>query len=131
MFKVLGVESRVKIIELLKSEGPLGTKRIAEVLGITPAAASQHLKILRHAGFVKSERRGYWVPHSIDEVSLENCCDMLTEVCRCGCMGPGHSTGKAQDDMQDLHSLKQHKKCLEDELKKVRKRIAEIEKQKD
>ena len=129
MFKVLGVETRVKIIELLKSEGPLGAKRIAELLGITPAAASQHLKILRHAGFVKSERRGYWVPHSIDVVSLEHCCDALNEVCRCGCTGPGHSQAGHPKAAQSLRSLKQYRKNLEKELRKVEKKIEQIEKQ--
>ena len=129
MFKVLGVETRVKIIELLKSEGPLGAKRIAELLGITPAAASQHLKILRHAGFVKSERRGYWVPHSIDVVSLEHCCDALNEVCRCGCTGPGHSQAGHPKAAQSLCSLKQYRKNLEKELRKVEKKIEQIEKQ--
>ena len=38
MFKALAVETRVKIIELLKSEGPLGAKKIAELVGVTPAA---------------------------------------------------------------------------------------------
>ena len=56
MLKALAVETRVKIIELLKSEGPLGAKKIAELFGITPAAVSQHLKILKQAGFVRSER---------------------------------------------------------------------------
>ena len=45
MFKVLGVETRVRIIELLKSKGPLGANNIAERIGVTPAAVSQHLKI--------------------------------------------------------------------------------------
>ena len=40
MFKALAVETRVKIIELLKSEGPLGAKKISELLGVTPAAVS-------------------------------------------------------------------------------------------
>jgi len=56
MFKVLGVDTRVRIIELLKSKGPLGAKNIAELVGITPAAVSQHLKILRQSGLVRSER---------------------------------------------------------------------------
>ena len=36
MFKALAVDTRVKIIELLKSDGPLGAKKIAELVGITP-----------------------------------------------------------------------------------------------
>jgi len=43
MFKALAVETRVKIIDLLKSEGPLGAKKISELLGITPAAGGDGL----------------------------------------------------------------------------------------
>ncbi len=59
MFKVLGVETRVKIIELLKSKGPLGVKAIAEKLSITPSAVSQHLRILSHE--VVYLRRDEWI----------------------------------------------------------------------
>jgi len=79
--KALAVETRVKIIDLLKSEGPLGAKKISELLGVTPAAVSQHLKILKQAGFVRSERNGYWIPYSIDEGALNNCREVLTEIC--------------------------------------------------
>ena len=59
MFKVLAVETRVKIIDLLKTEGPLGAKKISELLGITPAAVSQHLRILT-AGRV-GQKRTRWL----------------------------------------------------------------------
>src|SRR4030065_1245817 len=84
IFKVLAVETRVKIIELLKSKGPFGSKNIAEMGGITPAAVSQHLKLLRQAGLVRNERKGYWIPYSIDEEALHNCQQILNEVCTCG-----------------------------------------------
>ena len=58
IFKILSVETRIRIIELLKSKGPIGVKDIAKEIGITPAAVSQHLKLLRQAGLVKNERRG-------------------------------------------------------------------------
>ncbi|MEE8480050.1 MAG: metalloregulator ArsR/SmtB family transcription factor, partial [Desulfobacterales bacterium] len=64
IFKVLSVETRVKIIELLKAQGPLGAKDIAATIGITTAAVSQHLKILKQAGLVRSERKGYWIPYT-------------------------------------------------------------------
>ena len=63
IFKVVSVETRVKITELLKGQGPLGAKGIAATIGITTAAVSQHLKILKHAGLVRSERNGYWIPY--------------------------------------------------------------------
>ncbi len=115
MFKVLGVETRVKIIDLLKSQGPLGAKKIAEMVGVTTAAASQHLKILKQAGFVRSERNGYWIPYSIDEEALENCRDVLTEICTCGCKGTGDFKEKELGGAS-LESLRQYEKEMENEL---------------
>ncbi|MHC4173237.1 MAG: ArsR/SmtB family transcription factor [Planctomycetota bacterium] len=125
MFKVLGVETRVKIIELLKSKGPLGAKNIAEVLGITPAAVSQHLKVLRQASLVKNERKGYWIPYSIDEEALENCRCLLTEVCTCGCKGKGRF--KEQElKKAGLTCLIKYEKELKKELQNVRERISAV-----
>ncbi len=126
MFKVLGVETRVKIINLLKSKGPLGAKNIAELVGITPAAVSQHLKILRQAGLVRNERKGYWIPYSIDEEALEKCRQELNEVCTCGCRGSGN-VGEKELSHSSLESLKKYEKELGNELRIVRERIKEIE----
>ena len=128
MFKVLGVETRVRIIEILKSKGPLGVKNISEVIGITPAAVSQHLKVLRQAGLVRNERKGYWIPYSIDEEALENCRSILNEVCTCGCKGTGRF--KEQElSGANLESLKKYEKELKKELQSIRERISEIRNQ--
>ena len=129
MFKVLGVQTRIRIIDLLKSKGPLGAKNIAEIVGITTAAVSQHLKILKQAGLVRSERRGYWIPYSIDEEGLENCRQILNEVCTCGCLGTGKFKEKKLKD-SSLESLRKYEKELQNELDTVRERIKEIESQK-
>ena len=126
MFKVLAVETRVKIIELLKSKGPLGTKNIAELVGITPASVSQHLRVLRQAGLVKSERKGYWIPYSIDEEALESCRQVLNEVCTCGCGGTGRFREKELSG-SSLTSLKKYEKELRNEISIVRERIKEID----
>jgi len=126
MFKVLAVETRVKIIDLLKTEGPLGAKKISELLGITPAAVSQHLRILRQVGLVRSERDGYWIPYSIDEDALHNCRELLTEVCTCGCQGTGNFKEKETVN-SSLDSLKKYRNEIETELKNVKHRIAELE----
>jgi ArsR family transcriptional regulator len=125
MFKVLGVETRVKIIDLLKSRGPLGAKGISELLGVTPAAVSQHLKILRQAGLVRNERKGYWIPYSIDEEALEDCGHILSEVCTCGCKDACRYTGRELRG-SDVESLKKYEKELLTELRAVRERIKEI-----
>lgn len=125
MFKVLGVETRIKIIDLLKSKGPLGAKNIAQQLGITTAAVSQHLKILKQAGLAQSQRNGYWIPYSLNEEALENCRIALNEVCECGCRGPGKFRGKAKNGI-NLESLKKYKKDLQNELRIVEDRINKI-----
>ena len=126
MFKVLSVETRVRIIELLKGQGPLGAKDIAATIGITTAAVSQHLKILKQAGLVRSERKGYWIPYTIDEKAMENCRQILNEVCTCGCQGTGKFR-ESQPEISNRESLKKYEKELRNELSTVRQRLKELE----
>jgi DNA-binding transcriptional ArsR family regulator len=65
IFKVLSVGSRVRMIELLK-ERSLCVNALAKALEITPAAVSQHLRVLRDAEVVLPERRGYSVHYRVD-----------------------------------------------------------------
>ena len=125
IFKVLAVDTRVRIIELLKSKGPLGVNNIAELVGITPSAVSQHLKILKHAGLVRNERKGYWIPYSIDEEALESCRQVLNEVCTCGCGGIGNFKEKELGGSSTV-LLQNYEKELLNELKTVQERIREI-----
>ncbi len=129
MFKVLGVDTRIRIIELLKSRGPLGAKNIAELVGITPAAVSQHLKTLRQSGLVRSERKGYWIPYSIDEQAMEDCRQVLNEVCTCGCQGTGKFREKELVD-SSLESLKKYEEELRNELRIVQERMRETDSEK-
>ncbi len=127
MFKVLGVENRIQIIDLLKKNGPLGVNELSEALKITPSAVSQHLKILRHAGLVRSERKGYWIPYKINEEALEQCQDLLSKVCSCGCKGTGKIREGELDAAQDKKTLlKNWEKELQRELNEVRSRLEEL-----
>ena len=61
----------------------------------------------------------------LDEAALEDCRQVLNQVCTCGCRG----TGSFKEDElsgSDLTSLEQHEKELCDELATVRERIAEL-----
>lgn len=69
VFKVLSVESRVKIVHLLKSK-VLCVNALAKRLNITPAAVSQHLRVLRGSGIVTPEKRGYFVHYRLNEETL-------------------------------------------------------------
>jgi DNA-binding transcriptional ArsR family regulator len=127
LFKVLSVESRIRIIDLLKQKGPLGVNDLSEALGITPSAVSQHLKVLRYAGLVRSERKGYWLPYEIDADALNQCQELLTEVCTCGCKGTGRVREAEVEKAKDkLSLLKKYERELKKELGEVRARIREI-----
>ena len=86
--------------------------------------------MLRQAGFVRNERKGYWIPYSIDERALDNCCSALNEVCRCGCQGTGRFKEQAFIEAS-LTSLMKYEEELEEELKNVREKISEMRERRD
>jgi DNA-binding transcriptional ArsR family regulator len=77
--KVLGVEARVRILQLLK-EQVLCVGAIAARLDITQGAVSQHLRILREAGLVQSEKRGYYVHYAIDPKAFQQWKEVLGDL---------------------------------------------------
>ncbi|MBN1957546.1 MAG: winged helix-turn-helix transcriptional regulator [Desulfuromonadales bacterium] len=70
-FKVLSVETRVRMIELLKRRS-LCVNALAKILHITPAAVSQHLRVLRDADLVIADKQGYFVHYRVNEETLAN-----------------------------------------------------------
>jgi len=84
VFKALGDESRLKIIESLFGR-ELSVSEITEYTGIQYSQVSHHLSILRNAGIVADTRMGKYVVYKINpellhseyrkERSLDfNCC---------------------------------------------------------
>ena len=131
LFKVLGVETRIRIIELLKQKGPLGVNELAEAIDVTSSAVSQHLKILKLAGLVRNERKGVWIPYSLNEEALEQCQEILSKVCTCGCKGTGRMREAELDAAEGkLELLKKWQGELQRELNEVRCRIEELEREK-
>ncbi|MBI4838357.1 MAG: winged helix-turn-helix transcriptional regulator [Nitrospirae bacterium] len=86
LFKLLSVDKRIKIIELLKKK-PMSVNALADALGITQSAVSQHLRVLKGAGFVKDKRQGYWIYYSLNKDTLGKCRQRLNRICTCGCLG--------------------------------------------
>ena len=84
LFKILLVDKRIEIIERLKN-GNMNVNALAESLGITQSAVSQHLRVLRSAGLVTDERKGYWIYYSLNREALEECRQRLNRICTCGC----------------------------------------------
>ena len=72
IFKVLSVETRVRIVQLLKRRS-LCVNALACRLGISAAAVSQHLRILRAANLVEADKRGYFVHYRLNGKALARC----------------------------------------------------------
>lgn len=88
LFKLLSVDKRIVIIEKLKKEA-MSVNALASALKITQSAVSQHLRVLKAAGLVRDERKGYWIYYSLDREALEKCRQRLNRICTCGCMEGG------------------------------------------
>lgn len=69
ILKGLADKSRLRIIDLLlKHDFCVGA--LADHLEISKAAVSQHLQILRKAGLVSGEKRGYWTHYSVNKEAI-------------------------------------------------------------
>jgi len=69
IFQTLATPARVRIVQLTRYN-PLCVKTLAARLGISAAATSQHLRVLRDAGLVTPVRRGYFIHYQVDETTL-------------------------------------------------------------
>ena len=79
MFGVLSVATRVRMLALL-NERCLCVNALAGILEISPAAVSQHLRILRDVGAVIAEKRGYFVHYCVNMKVLEKWRDMTAQL---------------------------------------------------
>ena len=72
VFKALSDPTRLRLVKLLgEGGGALCVNALARLLEVTQSAVSQHLRVLRQAGLVRGERRGYFVHYSLDRDRLE------------------------------------------------------------
>ena len=82
--KILSVATRVRMLDLLKRR-TLCVNALSRILRITPAAVSQHLRILRDAHIVKAEKKGYYVHYTINNTTLADWCRKSQRL-----LEPGH-----------------------------------------
>ncbi|HPU29732.1 MAG TPA: metalloregulator ArsR/SmtB family transcription factor [Syntrophorhabdaceae bacterium] len=130
IFKALSDETRWKIVELLLTHD-LCVGAIATRIGVSNAAISQHMQVLRKAGIVRGEKRGYWTHYTVNRDILEEAARGLNllskkplnptgvcirkvaekegrcnDMCEACCMHPVELKGKPEDC-----SPEQIKKC--------------------
>lgn len=82
VFKALSDPTRLRLVKLL-SECNCGqalcVNALAGQLGVTQSAVSQHLRVLRDAGLVHGDRRGYHVHYTLDRDRLASHWNLLRE----------------------------------------------------
>jgi len=124
LLRALSVPSRMQIMTLLNAHGPLPVMRIAEMLEMTSPAVSQHLKVLRNVGLVRSERQGYVVPYEVNAGALSDCCGTLIRVFACAdcAAAGGHDvpTTETETLLQRRDTLLQEIHQIEIELEELR-----------
>ncbi|TLP77177.1 ArsR/SmtB family transcription factor [Nesterenkonia sphaerica] len=64
LFKVLGHESRLWLLELIGQESQT-VGALVEATGMSQPLVSQHLRVLKQAGLARSERRGKEVEYQL------------------------------------------------------------------
>ena len=72
VFRALAVEKRLEIVRLL-AERTLCVGALSNLTGISAGAVSQHLRILRDAGLVVPDRRGYFIHYSLAPDAAARC----------------------------------------------------------
>ena len=89
--KALGDPTRLKILELLKAKGRSCCDLIArgepglcacdveQAVGLSQAAVSHHMGLLRRAGLVNAEKRGRWVYYSRNENAIAGVTDTIAK----------------------------------------------------
>src|SRR4030042_1553970 len=73
LFSVVADPTRLKLLRLLSQQeepNALCVNALAYQLGVTQSAISQHLRVLKSAGLVKGERRGYRIHYFISQEAL-------------------------------------------------------------
>ena len=77
--KALSDDTRFSILALLLSHSPC-VRSIAEELSISESAVSQHLKVLREAGLIYGEKRGYYMHYQVDKNQIRKLAKNLLEM---------------------------------------------------
>jgi len=88
-FKALADPTRMRILALLKGRGQsccalIGRKEpglcacdIETAVGLSQAAISHHMALLRRAGLVEAEKRGRWMYYKRNEAAIAGLAEML------------------------------------------------------
>ncbi len=80
LFKALSDPTRLRLIRLLsENQEMLCVNALTQRLGVSQSAVSQHLRVLKQAGLVSGERRGYHIHYSLNLERIEYYKNILSQ----------------------------------------------------
>jgi ArsR family transcriptional regulator len=82
LFSVLADPTRLKLLRLLlrqREPDALCVNALAFRLGVTQPAISQHLKVLKDAGLVQGEKRGYRAHYFVKQEALKKAQELISQ----------------------------------------------------
>lgn len=100
ILKALSDETRYNLVKLLVSHDYC-VGALAKRLNISESAVSQHLKILRNAGIVKGDKRGYYTHYWVERELLRDAANKIIEL----------SYVTPADNKCNKHTSKDHSCC--------------------
>lgn len=75
--QALAQQTRLDVVRLLATEGPLPASQIADRLGVQRTAMSANLKVLAHAGLVRGDRSGRTITYRLERGPLSELSQLL------------------------------------------------------
>ena len=80
VFKALGDPVRLRLLSLIGAHqgGEVCVCELTDAFNLTQPTISHHLKVLREAGIITSERRGTWVYYRLETAVLDRMGALLT-----------------------------------------------------
>jgi DNA-binding transcriptional ArsR family regulator len=80
VFKALGDPVRLRLLSLIGAHqgGEVCVCELTDAFDLTKPTISHHLKVLREAGIITSERRGTWVYYRLEPAVLDRMGALLT-----------------------------------------------------
>jgi ArsR family transcriptional regulator len=81
MFKALADPVRLRVLSAIaaRAGGEACVCDVSDGLDVTQPTVSHHLKVLREAGLVTSERRASWVYYRVSPEALQRLSDLLAD----------------------------------------------------
>ncbi len=78
-FRVLSDPNRLRIIEILRSDGELNVGELVERLEMSQANVSKHLRLLADAGILTRRPQGTAAYYSVADPSIARLCDLVCD----------------------------------------------------